>query len=144
MRTVEFRGYSLEKEEWVYGSLVTDNEGFYLITELDEHRRPHSTLVHPESVGQFTHNFDKHRTRIYEGDILEVEVSGGWRQGTRRATVTFINNGFYAVEEGSQYERGWDLSPNGDKWQDMGASGQEKLKYEVTGNEFGNMRGVLD
>lgn len=71
---MEYRGLT-KNNEWVYGSFITRSGrwGFhYFILELsgdlEEEDIEHS--VDYRNVGQFTGFYDKHKTKIYEGDII--------------------------------------------------------------------------
>lgn len=84
MKTIKFRGKSINKNEWVNGDLVVVEDGMHnvvrakIITHCftksfqggDFDHYSISTLVQPETIGQFTGLLDENGTEIYEGDIV--------------------------------------------------------------------------
>ena len=93
MRTIKFRGKSIDGKEWLYGDLVSsaDKKRFAILVNNKESYD--ECEVAPETVGQFSGLYDCDGKEIFEGDILK------WSNG-RMYVVKFWQGMFYAsVEE---------------------------------------------
>ncbi len=88
MREYKFRGWSKEREEWVYGSLVS-SDNFAVIIPFDKGFYDGGVTVDPESVGIFSGSIidDEEPIDIYEGDLINDRV------------VIFENSYFLAKSE---------------------------------------------
>lgn len=88
-RIIRFRGKTINNE-WVHGNLIiirkpynNNKPGVYISSP---HYPQLVDAVRPETVGQFTEQYDKNRTEIYEGDKVTenndrplVTVSYRWQ-----------------------------------------------------------------
>jgi hypothetical protein len=78
-RKILFRGKSASGS-WVYGWAMAGYDARYYIETPDYEK----TRVSPESVGQWTGEFDTCNTKIFEGDLVEYE-----NFGVRRGEVCY-------------------------------------------------------
>ena len=65
MREIKFRGKLINSEKWAEGNLNVTKQGTAIITP-DETVLGRYGRVIPETVGQFTGQYDKNRKEIYE------------------------------------------------------------------------------
>lgn len=118
MREILFRGKRIDNGEWVYGYYVEaeklDKSGTeYFIIEKPADGKSHKVI--PETVGQCTESTDKNGTKIFEGDIVAVNINGRrtictvnwtefvahfqlWQINTLPKTPTALNLGNYDCE----------------------------------------------
>ena len=75
MQKIEFRGYSEERGEYIFGNLVScrfDWDTHYYITgtrNITDMLKPQPVTT--DTIGQFTGFFDIDNVEIYEGDVLK-------------------------------------------------------------------------
>lgn len=70
MREIYFRGKKHKTGKWIIGSLVVDTIPGLEACIRDFGREYH--FVDPETVGQYIGRVDKHRWKIFDGDIIKL------------------------------------------------------------------------
>ena len=90
MRTIKFRGKSIDGKEWLYGDLVSsvDKKRFAIL--VNDKESYDECEVAPKTVGQFSGLYDCNGKKIYEGDILK------WDKDGLLYVVKFWDGMFYA------------------------------------------------
>lgn len=111
LRPIEFRGKRADNGEWVYGWLIRGQHKdrlWYIVADIFSSEL---VPVNPDTIGQFTslhdrpNDFWKGETigqKVFEGDIIHVQCGesyqGVW-QHDFQATIKYVSDGFYAVDE---------------------------------------------
>ena len=153
-REIKFRGKAADVEqpssgkmhkagEWVYGNLCGHPDKIEIeevIRMSSKYWHIPSTIIDPNTVGQFTGLHDKNGKEIYEGDILVRRVinDGCGTHDKEPLEVVFMNGAFgIRLDRGKVYEEfEWICKEH--SWSSMGASGETKYEYEVIGNIYDN------
>lgn len=76
MREIFFRGKRDDNLEWIYGYIyrITENQEMPFLMMKDYHGITYP--VYPDTIGQFTGLTDKHGAKIFEGDIVRLDIAG--------------------------------------------------------------------
>ena len=90
MRTIKFRGKSIDSNEWLYGVLVHPSDMERCAILVNDRESCDECEVDPCSIGQFTCLCDSSGKEIYEGDIIR------WYVNNLLYVVTFESGMFYA------------------------------------------------
>ena len=126
MREIKFRGYhsrEVGKGYWTASVTLKDiSEGFAGLNDAD-------------AVVQYTGLEDKNGKEIYEGDVVKRK---GVMGTSSVCVIEACEGGYYAREETPYMTRNYSLIEKTGKWQDMGASGEDEIIYEVCGNIYEN------
>ena len=75
MRTIKFKGKSLDSGEWIEGYYYKECDNTYIIEDRQNYsmlNRNEAVLIDPAIVFQFTGFLDKNGKEIYEGDVIHI------------------------------------------------------------------------
>lgn len=125
MRTIKFRGKSIDGKEWLYGDLVSsaDKKRFSIL--VNDKESYDECEVAPETIGQFTGLHDCDGKEIYEGDVLRFgnSPSGVCEVKWNESLAAFCIQFFFENKVGTRPLGGWVICGR---------------KVEVIGNIFDN------
>lgn len=77
MRTIKFKGKSVDSGEWIEGYYYKECDNTYIIEDRQKKsmlNRNEAVLIDPSTVCQFTVFLDKNGKDIYEGDVLRSDI----------------------------------------------------------------------
>lgn len=137
MRTIKFRGKSINKGEWLFGDLIHDNIGGSYIFPIEAENLYKENAVIPETIGQYTGLKDKNGVEIYEGDIVKAEEIGGYCLKDV-GVVRYFEDGCYFGIETPNYSTKLRFTNEEIKINDGYCTIRFTMEYEVIGNIHDN------
>ena len=106
MRKITFRGKTVDRDRWVYGSLISlDDDCCFIVPMIvractlskRDLVRMEMEAVSPGSIGQYTGVKDKNGVRVFEGDIVRTQF-GRLVRIEYRAVGGFVGFDMTAIE----------------------------------------------
>lgn len=95
MREILFRAKTADENEWIYGDIF--HSGAYpKIMRIHDYKNRMNYAVNPETLGQFTGQYDANKKKIYEGDIIQYD---GDYDGIDRFTRSFSEKAIVLWDE---------------------------------------------